>query len=102
MSTTHSRRSPAANRRTFSRNSFQRRSIASGDRVLFLSDGIPEAPRPNGEPLGYEETARLIAATGDAPHGEAWLEALLGNVRARVEERLADDWTAVVIHITSS
>lgn len=73
--------------------------LASGDRVLFLSDGIPEAPRPNGEPLGYEETARLIAATGDAPHGEAWLEALLGNVRARVEERLADDWTAVVLEV---
>ena len=76
--------------------------LASGDRVLFLSDGIPEAPRPNGEPLGYEETARLVAATGDATHGEAWLDALLGNVRAQVEERLADDWTAVVLEITSS
>jgi sigma-B regulation protein RsbU (phosphoserine phosphatase) len=73
--------------------------LASGDRVLFLSDGIPEAPLPNGDPLGYEETARLIAATADAPHGEAWLEALLESVRARVEERLADDWTAVVLEI---
>jgi hypothetical protein len=73
--------------------------LASGDRMLFLSDGIPEAPRPNGEPLGYEETARLIAATGDAPRGEAWLDALLQNVRARVDERLADDWTAVVLEV---
>ena len=59
--------------------------------MLFLSDGIPEAPRPGGEPLGYEETARLIAATG----GE--LDAFLAAVRARVSEGLADDWTAVVL-----
>lgn len=75
--------------------------LAAGDRVLFLSDGIPEAPRPNGEPLGYEETARLIEATSDATHGEAWLDALLENVRAHVEPRLADDWTAVVLELPS-
>jgi hypothetical protein len=75
--------------------------LAAGDRVVFLTDGIPEAPRPNGEPLGYEETARLIAATSDAAHGEAWLDALLSNVRARVEERLADDWTAVALELPS-
>jgi len=75
--------------------------LAAGDRVLFLTDGIPEAPRANGDPLGYEETARLIAATDGALRGEAWLDALLANVRARVQERLTDDWTAVVLEVSS-
>jgi serine phosphatase RsbU (regulator of sigma subunit) len=70
--------------------------LAAGDRVLFLSDGIPEAPLANGEPLGYESTARLIAETS----GE--LEPFLAAVRALVQERLADDWTAVVLDVSSS
>ena len=70
--------------------------LADGDRVLFLSDGIPEAPLANGEPLGYEATARLIAET----NGE--LEPFLAAVRGQVQERLADDWTAVVLDVTTS
>ena len=70
--------------------------LDAGDRVLFLSDGIPEAPRANGEPLGYEETARLAGETrGD-------LDAFLAAVRARVDQRLADDWTALVLDVTTS
>ena len=76
--------------------------LAPGDRVLFLSDGIPEAPRANGEPLGYEEVERLIAVTDVAPRSEAWLDALLANVRARVDHHLADDWTAVVLDVNPS
>jgi Stage II sporulation protein E (SpoIIE) len=70
--------------------------LREGDRVVFLSDGIPEAPRSNGEPLGYDETARLIGET----RGE--LEAFLAAVRGRVVvERLADDWTAVVLDVAT-
>jgi sigma-B regulation protein RsbU (phosphoserine phosphatase) len=76
--------------------------LATGDRVLFLSDGIPEAPRANGEPLGYDELVRVIAATDHAQRGAAWLDALLANVRARVEDGLADDWTAAVLDLSSS
>ena len=76
--------------------------LADGDRLLFLSDGIPEAPRRNGEPLGYEETARLVAVTDGAMRGDAWLDALLANVPARVPERLADDWTAVLLEVMTS
>ena len=72
------------------------RQLVAGDRVVFLSDGIPEAPVKDGELLGYEETTRLLGET----RGE--LEAFLAAVRARVSEKLADDWTAVVLDVSSS
>ena len=71
--------------------------LAPGDRMLFLTDGIPEAPADHDEPLGYEEVARIAAATD----GDAWLDAFLANVRARVREGLEDDWTAVALELSS-
>jgi sigma-B regulation protein RsbU (phosphoserine phosphatase) len=35
-----------------------------GDSVLFLSDGLPEASMPNGEPLGYDALATIIESAG--------------------------------------
>jgi hypothetical protein len=78
---------------------YETRSIQleEGDRLLFLTDGIPEAPSLRDEQLGYEEVARIVAATdGDA----AWLDAFLANVRAHVREGLEDDWTAVALELT--
>jgi hypothetical protein len=73
----------------------RRIQLASGDRVLFLTDGIPEAPTAGDEQLGYDELALIIEATA----GEAWLDAFLANVRARVREGLEDDWTAVALEL---
>jgi hypothetical protein len=69
--------------------------LAPGDRMLFLTDGIPEAPVDRDEPLGYEEVARIAAST----QGDPWLDAFLANVRSRVREELEDDWTAVALEV---
>jgi stage II sporulation SpoE-like protein len=71
-----------------------RASLAPGERVLLLTDGLPEAPTPSGEPLGYEALARLIAGNA-TPRGA--VDALFDAVRRATKPELEDDWTAVVI-----
>lgn len=71
--------------------------LASGERLVFLSDGIPEAP-VNREPLGYERVAAILGQMNDGhARADVWLDAFLATVREAVDEGLADDWTAVVV-----
>jgi len=63
--------------------------LGPGDRLFLLSDGIPEATRPNGEQLGYEALREMLSR--DAP-----LDALLEKIRAQVRS-IDDDWTAVML-----
>lgn len=73
-----------------------RAELARGDRLLFVSDGIPEAP-VNGEPLGYERLAQIVASLDGNARGAAWIDAFLAEIRNVVDARLDDDWTAVVL-----
>ena len=73
-----------------------RATLGTGERLVFVSDGIPEAPL-HGEPLGYERIASILGALGGNVHGEAWLERFLDEVRGAVDHGIADDWTAVVL-----
>jgi hypothetical protein len=74
-------------------------NLAYGQRLVFLSDGIPEAPM-NGEPFGYERVTSILGTMSGEAHGEAWLDAFLANVRSKVDAGLDDDWTAVVLERT--
>ncbi len=69
--------------------------MKSGDRVLFVTDGLPEAPTAAGEPLGYEALASLIprnaATTGDLVDG------FFASVRQASSPGLDDDWTALAL-----
>ncbi len=62
------------------------------EHLIFLTDGIPEAPA-GGEPLGYDRVASILGACGVS----LTLDDFLSRVRAVVDEGLADDWTAVVV-----
>ena len=66
--------------------------LRPGDRFLLLSDGIPEAPRPNGEQLGYDGLRDTLGKVS----GDAWIDNLFERVRAQVTS-VDDDWTAVVL-----
>ena len=70
--------------------------LEHADRVVFLSDGIPESPVSGDELLGYEST-RAIVGHARGASAEAWLDSFLAGVRAKVGETLEDDWTAVVL-----
>jgi serine phosphatase RsbU (regulator of sigma subunit) len=69
-----------------------RTTLARGERLMFVSDGIPEAPL-HGEPIGYERIAEMLRGTTS-------VDAFLDAVRARVDATLADDWTAVLVQRT--
>jgi serine phosphatase RsbU (regulator of sigma subunit) len=70
-------------------------SLAPGERFLFLTDGLPEAPRTPGDPLGYERLTALFPADSDAP--ATWLDQLFAALRAATSPALEDDWTALLL-----
>jgi sigma-B regulation protein RsbU (phosphoserine phosphatase) len=70
-------------------------SVAPGERVLFLTDGMPEARDAAGNPLGYEALARLVAAS--AVTSGDFLDSLLASVRAATGDATDDDWTALLL-----
>lgn len=69
--------------------------INPGERLLLLTDGLPEAPMAGGDPLGYELLASLIPrdarTTGDL------VDRFFASVRKESVTNLEDDWTALVI-----
>ncbi len=76
------------------------RPLAERARLLLFSDGIAEARRPSGEPMGYEGLAALLAGVaagaGQAAAGD-WLDAVLDEVQRLTGPALDDDWTAVLV-----
>lgn len=75
-------------------------TLEPGDRLLLLTDGLPEAP-VGGEPLGYQrlptyfdhpQSARMPAAAGGA-----WLDTLIGRLRQVSGGDLEDDWTTLLL-----
>lgn len=69
--------------------------LEAGDRVLLLTDGLPEAPTAGGDPLGYEGLARLLPGGQEAPG--ACLDRVFAAVRAATGPVLEDDWTALLL-----
>ena len=70
-------------------------SIRPGERVLFLTDGLPEAPMASGDPLGYEALESLVPRMAETP-GEM-IDQLFASVHAATSLALDDDWTALVL-----
>lgn len=72
-----------------------RMTVAPGERILFLTDGMPEARDAAGNPLGYETLARLVASS--AGTSGDFLDGLLASVRAATGDTTDDDWTALLL-----
>lgn len=70
--------------------------LAPGERLLFLTDGLPEAPGKEGEPLGYAALAELIGPSEPSVPG-VWLDSLLERIRTATAVDLEDDWTALLL-----
>ncbi len=66
-----------------------------GSHLFLLSDGLPEAPTAEKEPLGYEAFEALLAE-GD-PAEESWAEALLKRIRQATLPEQDDDWTLLLL-----
>ena len=76
-----------------------RHRLEPGDRLLFTTDGLAEARRGDGEPLGYDALAKLVeqATRRDDDGPGPWLEELVGRVRALTGPLPEDDWTALAV-----
>jgi sigma-B regulation protein RsbU (phosphoserine phosphatase) len=80
-------------------------SLAVGERLLLLTDGVPEAPTAAGEPLGYRALAEIVedhalegwsvGAEGSRPLVQ-WLDGLLDRAAAATGLP-GDDQTALVL-----
>ncbi len=66
--------------------------LQPGDRLLLLTDGLPEADVGEDQQLGYERLAQLAAAS-------ASLESLFDAVAAESSEQRSDDWTGVLLEV---
>lgn len=70
--------------------------LKPGDRVVLLTDGLPEAPRPNGEPLGYAALEGLLDLSG-AAGPEAAVSLLLSRVASAAGAAPEDDATVLLL-----
>lgn len=67
--------------------------LQRGDRLLMLTDGLPEAEVGEEQQIGYVRLAQLAAV-------HASLESLFAAIERETEEPRGDDWTAVMLEIT--
>ena len=67
--------------------------LQQGDRLLLLTDGLPEAETAPDQPLGYERLAEI------AGRDHASLESLFAAIEAEAPGPRTDDWTAVMLEV---
>jgi stage II sporulation SpoE-like protein len=75
--------------------------LPPGGRLLLVTDGLPEAPTPAGEPLGYEALGRRVSAVDGGSPGSV-LDRLFQSVREATGPVLEDDWTALLLESTGA
>lgn len=68
--------------------------LQRGDRLLLLTDGLPEATVGEEQPIGYVRLEQLAAA-------HASIESLFAAIERETDEPRSDDWTAVMLEVTN-
>ena len=76
-------------------------TLRPGERLLLVTDGLPEAPTASGGPLGYEALAGFVGSLDAQLPGEL-LDRLFALVRGATQPGLDDDWTALLLEARDS
>ncbi len=72
--------------------------LEPGEALLMISDGMPEAIRRTGNPLGYAGFERVLRTTTQSQNDRGeWLDRVVDGVRRRTEAAQQDDWTALLL-----
>jgi hypothetical protein len=72
----------------------------TGDALLLMSDGLPELPNSEEEPLGYERASELFGELATAPLDEIISRLGQGAMDWVGGEAPSDDITLVVLRVT--
>lgn len=64
-----------------------------GEKLFLFTDGLPEAPTPAGDPIGYTALESLFGADSESP--AVFVDGLLDRLRGVTAPTLADDWTVL-------
>jgi len=71
--------------------------VAADDRILLLTDGLPEAREASGEPLGYQALESMLSEEPSTGPPSSWLSGLFDRVQQRTGRVPEDDWTAAML-----
>jgi serine phosphatase RsbU (regulator of sigma subunit) len=71
--------------------------LAADDRLLLLTDGLPEARDAAGEPLGYGALESMLSEQPSTGSLSSWLTGLFDRVQRRTGRVPEDDWTAAML-----
>jgi sigma-B regulation protein RsbU (phosphoserine phosphatase) len=71
--------------------------VAADDRILLLTDGLPEAREASGEPLGYQALESMLSEEPSTGPPSSWLSGLFDRVQRRTGRVPEDDWTAAML-----
>jgi len=71
--------------------------VSTEDRLLLLTDGLPEAREADGEPLGYEALESMLGQIPAVGAPCSWLSELFDRVQRRTVRAPEDDWTAAML-----
>jgi len=71
--------------------------LAADDRLLLLSDGLPEARDADGEPLGYQALESMLSGDASTGSPSSWLSGLFDRVQRHSGRMPEDDWTAAML-----
>ena len=72
-------------------------AIGDNERLLMITDGLPEARDPGGEPLGYQALESMLSEEPPTESPSTWLTGLFERVQLRTGRLPEDDWTAAML-----
>lgn len=70
--------------------------LEPGEKLVLLTDGLPEAMTAGGDPIGYPALESLML-TGDSATPSEYVDGLFGRLRDATVAAIEDDWTTLVL-----
>lgn len=67
------------------------------DRLLLLTDGMPEARDASGEPMGYQMLESMLRRETHGATAFSWLTELFDRIQRHTARAPEDDWTAAML-----
>lgn len=71
--------------------------LVADERLLMITDGLPEARDADGEPMGYQALESMLSLEGETGSPSSWLAGLFDRVQRRTGRMPEDDWTAAML-----